>query len=494
MFNLQKIKNLNINIKKDKSIYDDWANCKTAEGYFSCIDRLPNPDIILRKMGKGISILRELENHYQVGTCIESRKAGTMSKDFKLIEQNTPKAHFDLYKDIFNILDVNKLIEDILDASLYGYNPIELTWEKDGNYIIPVKAVAKPQEWFYFNSEGEFFYKDRTRGGKRQIDLEGFKFLLPRNKATYVNPYGCAILSRCFWNVAFINGGMEFWVKFSEKLGMPWVFGKYDRSMTDQEKKSFLTALVNMVQDAVGIIPNDGSVEVMQTGSTGNSEIYKLLVDKCENNISKAILGQTLTTDVGSVGSFAAGKVHADVRSDIVQSDTNLVVSTIKRLIQLINAINFADDEVPIYGVVQEDFGLERAERDQKVQSLGVRFSKDYIVKTYGYNDKDIEIVTPQSGVTEFSDSEDNPNGTKKDLQGTELLETITDLKDFENVLNPALNSIIEFFNTTRDAEETMEKLADVYPDLDTQKLEDILTKVIFISSLLGSGDVKNGK
>ena len=485
-----KFKKLNFNIKKDKSIYEDWANCKTAEGFFSMIDKLPNPDIILRKSGKSIEVLRELENHYQVGTCIDSRKAATKSKNFQLIEGNTPKNHIDVYRDIFDTLDIDNLIDSILNAPLYGYSPIELTWEKDGNYIIPVKAVEKPQEWFYFNSDGEFFFKDKNAGGKRKIDLDGIKFLLPRHKATYKNPYGQAILSRCFWNVAFINGGMEFWIKFTEKLGMPWIFGKYDRSMTDPEKKDFLTALVNMVQDAVGLIPNDGSVDVIQTGSSGNSEIYKLLVDQCEKNISKSILGQTLTTDVGSVGSLAAGKVHADVRDDIAQSDSKLVEKTINKFIQYINAINFNDAEIPHYSIVEEDFGLQVAERDSKVYSLGVNFSEDYIMRTYGYQKGDINITDRFNNNAGYNYSDTESKSEIKSDNTLDLLENLTDLKDFKNVINPALNNVIEFFNTTRDAEETLEKLAEIYPLIDTKNLEEMLAKVIFMAEVLG----RNGK
>ena len=59
----------------DKSILDDWANTKTVEGFMSVIDILPNPDVVLKNAGKRLSVLRTLTNHYQVGTCIDSRKA-----------------------------------------------------------------------------------------------------------------------------------------------------------------------------------------------------------------------------------------------------------------------------------------------------------------------------------------------------------------------------------------------------------------------------------
>lgn len=487
MFNLFK-KNKNLNNKsilatKDKSIFDEWANAKNAENFASIIDRLPNPDIVLRKTGKRIDIFRKLVNHYQVGTCIDSRKSGTKSKKWHLKENNCPKEHFKIYENIFKYINIEQTINDILDTSLFGYVPIEIIYEKSENYVIPLKLVAKPQEWFCFNSEGDFFFKDIR--GKKLIDLDGFKFLLPRNNPTYTNPYGQAILSRCFWQVAFINGGMEFWAKFTEKLGMPYTFGKYDRSMSEKEQQEFLDGLTNLVQDAVGIIPSDGSVEIIQTGSTSNSEIYKILVDKCENNIAKSILGQTLTTDIGSSGSYAASQTHACVRADIVNSDKTLVENTLNDFIKKINRINFNDENIPIFEFIEEDLGFAKAERDNKVATLGVEFSEDYILKTYGYEKGDIKIVSKQN--SQFEENSQSVQFAQKNITNDfEKLESITDFEELQNAVNPAIKKIVEFFNKTQNAEEALEQIAELYPDLKTKELEEILTKVIFISDLMG--------
>lgn len=494
MFNFFKNKKFIFNNNKSY-LYDEFAAAKNAEVFFSFIDRLPNPDIILRKAGKNISVLRRLINHYQAGACIEQRISGTKSKKFFLNENGTNKEHYNFYKEIFDNTDILNLISNILDAPLYGYAPIEIIWEKFGNYIYPVKYKAKPQEWFYFNSDGEFFFKDRTQGGKRLIDLEtGYKFLLPRNNPTEINPYGNAILSRCFWNVAFINGGMEFWVKCTEKYGMPQMIGKYDRSMTDKEKTDFLSALVNMVQDAVGLIPSDGSVEIMQSASGASSEIYEKLVNKCENNIAKAILGQTLTTDIGSTGSYAASQTHLNIRADIIDSDRLLVEKTINTLIKYINDINFGDNVVPMFEFEQpQNLGTDKAERDNKVAALGVKFSKKYLCKTYGYSEDDIEIVENRVMNYEENNNE-KPEKTTKPLENLDILENLTDEKEIEKCVSGEIKKIAEFLNATKDYDEALNQLAELYPEFDFKSLEKALTKVIFISDILGRIEVQNNE
>lgn len=477
---------------KELSLFDKMIKTCDVQGMSAAISRLPNPDIVLRKTGKGLDALRNLTNHYQVGTCIDSRKAGVTSKLFDIVKENTPDTHYELYKDIFNNIDIHGLIEIILDAPLYGFAPIEIVWEKQGKYIVPVKFEAEPQEWFHFNSEGDFFFKHKNYQPDGLLIKPGEcrKFLLPKNKPTRKNPYGQCILSRCFWNVAFINGGMEFWVKFTEKYGMPFMIGKYDRSMNQQEKESLLKSLIHMVQDAVGVIPADGSVEIMEPGGkSASADIYEKLITKCENNISKSILGQTLTTDVGSVGSYAAANTHNQVRGDIINSDTRLCEKTVNTLIQYINEINFNDTSVPKCSIYDEkEVDQKLAERDNKIYNTGVRFTKKYMMKTYGY-DKDDIVMLSDSDDSDFS-SEASHNSflepaANEPVDPTELFDVFTS-EDLQNLITPALKPIIDFFYKSRDAEEAMEKLAEVYPEMNTEELEKALTKVIFISEMLG--------
>jgi len=465
---------------KDVSIFDSWATIKNAQGFYGVIDRLPNPDIILKNAGKTISVLSNLENHYQVSACIESRKAGTLSCDWELKKGDCPDNKFKFFDEIFKSLNIYRLIEDILDAPMYGYVPIEINWEKENNYILPLGLEAKPQEWFFFNSEGDFFFKDKNFNGKKEIDLSGVKFLLPRNKPTFKNPYGKAKLSSAFWNVAFINGGMEFWVKFAEKYAMPYMFGKYDRQLSRDEQNQFLNALQNLVQDAIALIPSDGSVEIVQTGTSANSAIYSDLITKCENNISKAILGATLTTDIGNSGSYAASNTHMGVREDIIASDKRLVENTINQFIRMINSLNFSDSLIPEFNFVgEEDLGTQKAQRDTIIARLGVKFSKEYLLKTYGYQENDLEPV------------EDRPMDFKDDKNNIEILDNTSIGDNFVNPVDENVKKIIDFFNKSKDSEEALNRLEELYPELDSVELEKILTKIIFIAELQGRADAQ---
>lgn len=478
MFNFFNKKQKSITFSKKQLLSDEIALANEAQGFYNFLQRLPNPDIVLRSSGLGYKSLENLKSNYQVGTCIESRKSGVTSKKWKLEKGDSSENEYDFWTEIFKHLDVYKLIEDILEAPLFGFAPITITYESDGKYILPAELKAKPQEWFYFDAENNFYFNSK-RKDKDLLDLNNPKLLLPRHRATFLNPYGECILSRCYWNVVFINSSFDFWVRFVEKYGSPFAVGKFDRSMSNEEKTDLFKTLVNMVQDCVAVIPLDSTVELMEpAGKSASAEIYKDLITKCENNISKVILGQTLTTDIGSSGSYAASQTHQQVRADLILSDVRLCEKTINDFILKVHSINFDNTNVPVFNIYdEEDIDQSLAERDNKVKTLGVKFTKDYIKRAYGYEDGDFEMAENNQPVN-FSDSE-----TEKD--DFEKLDEIMP-KDVEKFINPILMPVVELFKNEQNADICMDKIAEIYPQMNTTELEKMLTKVIFLSDILG--------
>ncbi|MCF7986199.1 MAG: DUF935 domain-containing protein, partial [Methylovulum sp.] len=61
------------------------------------------------------------------------------------------------------------------------------------------------------------------------------------------------------------------------------------------------------------------------------------LIDWCEQSISKAILGGTLTSSTGTNGNYATAQTHDDMRYMIRDHDARQIAETLNT--QLINAI-----------------------------------------------------------------------------------------------------------------------------------------------------------
>lgn len=315
------------------------------------------------------------------------------------------------------------------------------------------------------------------------------KFLCPQSNACYDNPYGERTLSKVFWAVTFKKGGLKFWVVFTEKYGIPHLIGKHPRGASKEETDELADLLEDMVQDAIAVIPDDSSVEIQEANKSSSAEIFEKLIDKMNAEISKAILGQTLTTEIGSSGSYAASNTHMGVRQDIIDADKKLVEKTINQLIQWIYDVNFPNEEAPVFEMfAPEDVDLTLAQRDKILYDTGVKFTKEYFIKTYGLDDEDFEIREEMLPVQppQFKEFKEEENQVLGQEQIEKLYKFISDEK-LNTQAQLLLKPIISLVESCDSYEELEELLTE--KNLHSKKFEQDLQKALFLCELQGRSD-----
>jgi len=441
---------------------------------------LPDPDPILKKIGKDIIVYRELLTDPHLYSTVQQRKSGTLSMDWELQIQNSQQSEYELVKDIFNNLDIENIIDQALNTPLFGFTVFEIVWKKQGNYLIPDRIEEKPQEWFYFNQQNQLMLRKNllslTFDG---IPADPLKFILLQHKPTYMNPYGERVLSRCFWPVTFKRGGLKFWITFTEKYGQPFLIGKLPRGSAQTDIDNLLISLENMIQDAVAVIPDDSSIDIQEAQKSSSSEIFQALMNFQNNEISKAILTQTLTTEVQDKGTYAASLTMADMLDRVIKADKKIVEKLFNRLIDLIYLVNFNSNEKPKFILYkEEDVDKLLAERDEILTKTGIKFTKIYYIKNYNLSEEDFEINNENITSSEFSDSNENNDISK-------LIEQLPD-KLLQLQIEAALKPILSLIEKGESYEVIMENLAKLYPAMNTNQLEQLLTKLIFISEING--------
>ena len=471
-----------------KGITEEIATRKRALNFYSLANILPDPDIVLKKQGKDIRIYKELLCDPHVFACTQSRKAGVLSLDWEINRGLDKDQNAEDLENLLKKLDAQKLISDILDATQFGFQPLEIVWKRDkSGHIMPERIVAKPPEWFCFDDDNNL--KFRTKENYYGEIVPDKKFLLAQNNPSYNNPYGERTLSRVFWNVTFKKGGLKFWVVFTEKYGMPHLIGKHPRGSTKEETNSLADMLEDMVQDAIAVIPDDSSIEIQEASKSSSAEIYEKLIDKMNTEISKAILGQTLTTEIGSTGSYAASNTHMQVRQDIVDSDKKLVEGVINQLIQWIYEINFGNAEVPVFELYEpENVDLNLAQRDKILSDTGVKFTKEYFIKNYGLEEEDFDIredIIPASpNFKEFKEEEEKLIPGQAQIENLFKFITEGDLnKQAQSMLSP----LIKLFESCESYEEAFELLTD--KNLHSKQFEQTIQKALFLCELQGRSD-----
>ena len=371
---------------------------------------LPNPDRVLQKRGAAIEIYRELLSDGHLTACLESRESVTMSYDWIVKRNGAPARLFASVENwFFNLLERKNCVDDLsrddltsnlLDVVYWGYQPAELSWDVVKGHWVPVLIQPKPPEWFhyYVNERGvpelRFLSADNPIDGEPPPDP--YTLICPRVKATYDNPYGRGVAGRCFWPIVFKRAGMEFWLNFMERFGTPWVKGTITGAATSADLQEFTTQLKALVQDAVIAVAGTREVEILEAkNSQKSADGFEQLCGFMDSQMSKTILGHTLTTDASSYGSYAATKGAMTVRSDFIKRDVRMMTSIYNDIVNLVCLRNGYGDVprpkvMPYHG---EDVDSERATRDEALTRSGVVFSKSYFIKTYHLEEDDIERV-----------------------------------------------------------------------------------------------------
>ncbi|RMD59854.1 MAG: DUF935 family protein, partial [Nitrospirae bacterium] len=398
--------------EKNNSLTEEIATRGRID-FYSIVGYLPNPDPVLKKQGKDITVYEEILSDARVGGCFSSRKAGVTSLEWDIDRGKAKTRQAKLIIDVFKNLDIYTIISSALESIFYGYAILEIVWEKVGGYILPKKIIGKPQEWFTFDRENRLLLRNKEKFYEGDPVPE-YKFIVVQHNATYKNPYGLPIASMCFWPVTFKRGGLKFWLMFTEKYGMPFLIGKHPRGTSLEDTNKLADLLENMIQDAIAVIPDDSSVEILEAGGkSASAGIYKELLEYCDNEITIALLGQNLTTQVKS-GSYAAAQTHMQVRKDLIDSDKIMIEKAMNHIIRWIYELNFSDNETPVFSMYeQEDVDKELAERDEKLtnslQLAGLKLTKRYFQKYYALEDEDIEELSSLKIPTEHAEP---PNPT----------------------------------------------------------------------------------
>lgn len=230
------------------------------------------------------------------------------------------------------------MIDNLLDAISKGYSVIQPIW-KFGEVWAPSKYKFEDQRKFRFDKEsGEMRIRDEDIPEGRPIPPWSLIVHQPHLKSGLTVRSGLARLVS--WTFMLKSYTLQDWAAFLEIFGMPLRVGKYDKNASAEEKRVLLRAVRDLATDAAAIIPIGMEIDFIEAkGGSGNA-VFGAMADYLDKQISKAVIGQTMTTDEGS--SRAQSEVHDDVRLDIRKADAKQLGTTVQRdLIAVFHALNF---------------------------------------------------------------------------------------------------------------------------------------------------------
>ncbi|MDD9910195.1 MAG: DUF935 domain-containing protein [Ahrensia sp.] len=234
---------------------------------------------------------------------------------------------------------------DMMDAVGKGISFLEIDFQYRSGHLLPREFIYRPQRWFTFDDkDGE---TPLMRDGAHGVELPDHKFVVHRHAAKSGLTIRSGLTRVASWAWMFKSFTANDWATFCQNYGMPIRLGRFGTNATEEQKDILRRAVYDVAGDCAAIVPQGMEIEFAEVGGKGTStELYERRCDWLDRQMSKAVLGQTTTTDAIS-GGHAVSREHRQVQEDIERADAMALTATInKQVVPNLIAFNFGPQQV----------------------------------------------------------------------------------------------------------------------------------------------------
>uniref|UniRef100_A0A7V4G7G6 DUF935 family protein n=1 Tax=Desulfobacca acetoxidans TaxID=60893 RepID=A0A7V4G7G6_9BACT len=376
------------------SLEDRWSTYPSiglTPGTLAAIFQEADQGAVRRQM----ELFEEMEEKdAHLAALLQTRKAAVLALDYEVLPYaKTPEdeAIAAWVNDaLYRIRDLEGAFLDLLDAIGKGFAVTEIMWGEKGEAVLVEELRWVPQKKVTFVED----LKPRLLTPEAPwegVEIPPWKMIYHRFKARSGHDTRGGVLRVVGYMYLLKNFALKDWAGFNEVFGMPLRLGKYDPTATAADREALIAAIRNLGTDAAGIISKNTEIEFVEATSrlSGNANPYQVMADFCNREMSKAVLGQTLSTDTtGSTGTYAAARVHSQVRQDLVEADAQALAQTLReQLLAPLVGFNFGFDKpVPWFRFrFEEEQDLKTlSEVYRNLADLGLPLSLEHVAERFG--------------------------------------------------------------------------------------------------------------
>ena len=253
--------------------------------------------------------------------CIGQRKGKTLMKDFRLVGKDgkeKPEATVLLQRRWFH-----DFCDLVLDSRFWGHSLIQLGdvvsdeggMRFDGVELVPRKHVCP-----------EFGVITPDPGGDPSSGMPYREGDFALWSVEVGKPYDLGLLLKCAPACISTKNMLAFWDMFGEIFGMPIRVAR--TNTTDEgERKRIEGSLDKMGAAFWGLFPEGTDIEIKESGRGDAYNVYDKRVDRCNSELSKGVLMQTMTIDSGS--SLSQSETHLEIFENVVKEDARMLANVV---------------------------------------------------------------------------------------------------------------------------------------------------------------------
>jgi len=284
-----------------------------------------SPDELVTR--KRFEIFDEMMKDSQIKSCVDGLKEMRLSTGWEI----KPKSDDPIDKEIakfveYNLNNVEGTFYDdlfeIMSAIESGWSLNEKVWTiGDKTSLYPGRILLKSIKSLnpkYFNI-GLDDFKNIEDNGVISLTIPAYgvkypkdKFIIYSYRKRYEGVFGTSILRPLYdlWYLkTIIKRAMGVYL---EKYGIPPVVGKYPPTMSKTEQDDLFEMLKQLRLESVGIVPQEVVMEFLNPQGRGIDNFLRA-IEYIDEQITKTIFGETLTSDYKESGSYALGKIHFNI-------------------------------------------------------------------------------------------------------------------------------------------------------------------------------------
>lgn len=486
------------------------------EVYLAHLQQLPNPDPILRHMGRAEEVYASIMADAHVMGELRSVRGSFRSHQYRIVAGDETNAQSQAAAELCTqwmaaqrpnaLNDWMEIMWQMCAAIFTGYRAHEVVFDHvDGNWL-PAAVLDRPNRRFVFDAEGNPLLI--SKGNMQGAPVPERQFVISRHMPTAGNPYGIALLSSCFWPWTFKTGGYKYFVQYCERHGLPWPVGRYPAGTQDKDIDALGDALGAMLQSGYAVVPEGAGVEILVPTSSGSQLPQERLIHLCNREMSKALTSQAMVGEQLSVGAKAAADTALERQNAVHDSDRDIAAAGMSQIFEWITFYNFGPDVAPprLDFFKKQIAGKERAETYQIAANMGARPSRSALLEELDIPlaETDDDALLPQSGSQATAPSSTPQPASfatrAHDLAGftfaraagiteDEAIQLAADAADqivADTMIAPVYQMLTEYEQAGKTLEQFRADFARLVGDVDDEALREVLERCLQYGALRG--------
>lgn len=333
----------------------------------------------------------ELDAH--LTAAVNQRKNLTLCKDFEVVLNEEINED---YTKIINHKWFRDFIDYSLDSLFYGHSLIQF----DSVVNDAFKCVELvPRE--YVKPEFHIVTKNYSAlEGQDYLELPFSNWCIGVGK-----PKDLGLYLKAAPLVIWKKNALGAWSEFVEIFGSPIRIGKTN-TRDEATRKNMEMWLKNMSVSTYGVFDTDDLIELVESNRADAFQVFDMMIQRCNSEISKLILGQTGTLDEKAyVGS---AEVQERVLKNVAYNDEYFIEGVLNyQLVPMMQRLGIFPEGVRIEVKAEEDLSLiEQSKIDIELIKTGkFSFKPEYLMEKYG---SDVIIVNDPASVENVKNRLDN--------------------------------------------------------------------------------------